>query len=188
RGPGTINSYKKIGTGDPGGASYGTYQIATNTGTMNNFMKWMDDNQPHMASRFDGLTPGTGKFDEEWKTLAKQQHAFIKQTHYDKTLSRLPAAYRHQLNLDERSPVIKDVIWSTSVQHGADGGALIIQRALAGQNNKNLSDEELINRIYNERGANNGQKYFRRSSENVRNGVLNRFKNEKHDALQRLRG
>ncbi len=38
-----------------------------------------------------------------------------------------------------------------------------------------------------ERGANKGQKYFRRSSKQVRDGVLNRFNNEKNDALQRLR-
>ena len=50
--------------------------------------------------------------------------------------------------MDERSSVIKDVIWSTSVQHGAKGGALVIQRALAGQDIENLSDTELINRIY----------------------------------------
>jgi hypothetical protein len=76
------------------------------------------------------------------------QHDFIKKTHYDKTLRILTPTYTDQLNLDGRSPVIKDVIWSTSVQHGAGGGAKIIRRVLEGQNNENLSDEELINRIY----------------------------------------
>jgi len=72
----------------------------------------------------------------------------MKNTHYDKTLSLLPSTYTDKLNLDGRSPVIKDVIWSTSVQHGAGGGAKIIRRVLQGKNNDNLSDEELINRIY----------------------------------------
>ncbi len=70
RGPGTINAYKKLGKGDPGGASYGTYQIATGTGTMKNFMRWMVANHQDMASRFDGLAPGTESFDKAWKELA----------------------------------------------------------------------------------------------------------------------
>jgi hypothetical protein len=73
RGPGTVNKYTKLGKGDPGGPSYGTYQIATGTGTMKNFMKWMGGHHQDMSSRFKGLAPGTESFDRAWKKLAKEK-------------------------------------------------------------------------------------------------------------------
>lgn len=106
-------------------------------------------------------------------------------------------------NLNARSPVIRDVIWSTSVQHGAEDGALVIERALAGQNLTKISDKEIITRIYrfvcyegypirskyycsSERSADNGRKYFSNKSESIRQSVLKRFKQEEKDAIDRL--
>ncbi|CAF5198189.1 unnamed protein product, partial [Rotaria magnacalcarata] len=136
RGSGTINNYKKGASGDPGGASYGTYQIATKTGTMKGFLKFLNEKDTKMAEKLNSLTPGTDEFDEEWKNLANKeefgtfQHDFIKSTHYDKTLSKLSTNYKLDMNLDQRSSVIKDVIWSTSVQHGPSGAAKVINNAL----------------------------------------------------------
>ena len=55
RGPGTVST----GSGDPGGVSYGSYQMATKTGTVARFVgqkgfQWADD--------FKGLAPGTAPF------------------------------------------------------------------------------------------------------------------------------
>ncbi|CAF1630117.1 unnamed protein product [Rotaria magnacalcarata] len=192
RGSGTINNYKKGASGDPGGASYGTYQIATKTGTMKGFLKFLNEKDTKMAEKLNSLTPGTDEFDEEWKNLANKeefgtfQHDFIKSTHYDKTLSKLSTNYKLDMNLDQRSSVIKDVIWSTSVQHGPSGAAKVINNALEGQDIASLTDKEIIKRVYAERGAENGMKYFSKSSEAIRKGVVNRFENEERDAVKQL--
>ncbi|CAF3399598.1 unnamed protein product, partial [Rotaria sp. Silwood2] len=59
RGPGTINPYKSTAKGDSGGASYGTYQISTSRGTMNNFLEFLGNHDSDMAAKFDGEKPGT---------------------------------------------------------------------------------------------------------------------------------
>src|ERR1041385_7235485 len=84
RGPGVVSS----GAGDYGGVSYGSYQMATNTGTVKSFVTqagfpWLQD--------FANLTAGTPQFTAVWKRIASQQpdefqkaqHAYIKKTHYD---------------------------------------------------------------------------------------------------------
>src|SRR5690625_4845294 len=82
RGAGTIAN----NPGDIGGASYGTYQIATNTGTMNSFLSWAGKNAPMVANALKGKKPGTNEFNQAWTQLAQQnpqgfeniQHQFIK--------------------------------------------------------------------------------------------------------------
>ena len=73
RGAATINAYKKSASGDHGGASYGTYQIATNTGMMNNFLTWLNKNHPNTAAELVKLTPATNQFDAEWKKVAREK-------------------------------------------------------------------------------------------------------------------
>src|SRR5919106_2328735 len=90
RGPGTVST----GAGDPGGVSYGSYQMATKMGTVTRFVgqagfKWSKD--------FQGLTPGTAQFTAVWKRIAAEQtrdfqnaqHSYIKQTHYDLLAAKL---------------------------------------------------------------------------------------------------
>ena len=48
------------GTGDPGGVSYGSYQLASKTGTLEAFLKASGYNKD-----FAGLTPGTSLFNEK---------------------------------------------------------------------------------------------------------------------------
>ena len=61
----------------------------------------------------------------------------------------------------------------------------VFQRALArtGKTADTVTDAELIAAIYDERGANNGMKYFPSSTSGVRNSVVNRFQSEKKQAL-----
>ncbi len=64
RGPGTVST----GVGDPGGVSYGLYQLATRTGTAAAFVaaegkRW--------AADFAGRTPGSAAFTAAWKAVAR---------------------------------------------------------------------------------------------------------------------
>lgn len=50
---------------DKGGWSYGKYQIATNTGTMNQYLK-----TSKYKEEFEGLKPGTKAFNHKWLEIA----------------------------------------------------------------------------------------------------------------------
>jgi LysM repeat protein len=189
RGPGTVST----GVGDPGGVSYGSYQMATKTGTAGRFVS-----QPDFPWRleFQGLQPGMQAFTAKWKAIATTepiafqaaQHEFIKKTHFDLLVGKV----RNDDGLDvtTRSRTLQDVVWSTAVQHG--GNTSIVHLALAtvevDQTHPDF-DRKLISAVYAERGRkkpDGNLAYFSKSSPGVQSGVAKRFKNEEIDALAML--
>src|SRR5215213_4836698 len=131
RGPGTVST----GAGDPGGVSYGSYQMATKMGVPARFVT-----QPGFPWRqdFANLTPGTAQFTAVWKRLAteqtdafqKAQHEYIKKTHYDLLVAKIVS--ENKLDVNSRCRALQDVVWSTAVQHG--GATSIVGRACANLN------------------------------------------------------
>lgn len=189
RGPGVVST----GSGDPGGVSYGSYQMATKMGTVARFVaqvgfRWAKD--------FQGLAPGTAPFTACWKRIAANetnafqsaQHAFIKKSHYDLLAAKILAD--DGLDVNTRSGALQDVVWSTAVQHG--GATSIIHKAIANVNAKPSDpnyDKRLISAIYAERGRkkpDGNLAYFSKSSPSVQAGVSKRFRNEEQDALTML--
>lgn len=189
RGPGIVST----GSGDPGGVSYGSYQMATKMGVPAKFVT-----QPGFpwAKDFQGLAPGTAQFTAVWKRIAadqtdefqKAQHGYIKKTHYDLLAAKILSD--DDLDVNTRSHAVQDVVWSTAVQHG--GATPIVHRACASVTLAKTDpkyDEQLIRAVYAERGrrkADGNLAYFSKSSPNVQTGVANRFKNELQDALAML--
>ena len=189
RGPGVVST----GAGDPGGVSYGSYQMATKMGVVQRFVAqtgfpWAKD--------FQNLTAGTAQFTAVWKRIAaeqtddfqKAQHAFIKMTHYDPLAAKVLAD--DKLDVNTRSGALRDVIWSTAVQHGP--ATSIVHRAcgtLSCPTSDPSYDKQLICAIYAERGRkkpDGNLAYFSKSSPNVQAGVARRFQNEQQDALALL--
>ena len=80
-------------------------------------------------------------------------------------------------NINEQSDAMKDVLWSTSVQHGSDGAVKIFSKAIK-ELGVSASPEKLISRIYQERGTK-----FASSTKAVQKSVLNRFSEESKMAL-----
>lgn len=118
-GPGTIST----GVGDHGGVSYGTYQLSTAMGTLDEYLK-----QSAYGSKFKDLAPNTSAFNSEWRALAstdpgfaRDQQNFIKNTHYVPQLAALRA---DGLDLSSRGPAVQEAIWSTSVQYRSLTGAI----------------------------------------------------------------
>lgn len=189
RGPGTVST----GVGDPGGVSYGSYQMATKMGTVARFV-----GQPGFpwAKDFQGLVPGTAQFTAAWKRIAAAQtddfqhaqHAYIKATHYDVLCAKVLS--ENKVDINTRSRAVQDVIWSTAVQHG--GATPIIGRALASLNcalTDPTYDKQLICAVYAERGRkkpDGNLAYFSKSSPGVQAGVARRFRDEQTDALAML--
>src|SRR6516165_2314194 len=75
RGPATVST----GVGDPGGVSYGTYQLASKIGRADEFVR------QYYPEEFKGLKGGSPEFTKKWKELAdkdptglrKNEHEFI---------------------------------------------------------------------------------------------------------------
>jgi murein DD-endopeptidase MepM/ murein hydrolase activator NlpD len=189
RGPGVVST----GSGDPGGVSYGSYQMATKMGTVARFVA--QSGFP-WATDFQGLTPGTAPFTACWKRIAANetdafqsaQHAFIKKSHYDLLAAKILAD--DGLDVNTRSRALQDVVWSTAVQHG--GATTIVHKAFASVQCKPEDgefDKQLICAIYAERGRrkpDGNLAYFSKSSPSVQSGVSKRFQNEQQDALAML--
>lgn len=150
RGPGTASS----GRGDPGGASYGVYQLSSAKGTLTAFLR---NEGAVYAQRLAGKPVGSDAFNREWRAIAAEnprafraaQHAFIERTHYDVAVNGV----REQtgLNLDTRHRAIREAVWSVSVQHA--GAQTILRRAIArtdAQMSRNDAgyDRALANNIY----------------------------------------
>jgi len=189
RGPGVVST----GVGDPGGVSYGSYQMASKMGVVQRFVaqagfQWAQD--------FQGLTAGTAPFTAVWKRIAaaqtdafqKAQHGFIKKSHYDPLAAKILA--ENKVDVNTRSFAVQNVVWSTAVQHG--GATPIVGRAIATLTcdcSDPTYDKQLICAIYAERGRkkpDGNLAYFGKSSPSVQAGVAKRFQNEQTDALAML--
>ncbi|KAF1003292.1 MAG: hypothetical protein GAK28_04797 [Luteibacter sp.] len=180
-GAGTVSS----GKGDLGGASYGTYQLSSSQGTLQNFLK-----SSKYGDQFAGLKPGSPEFNAKWKEVAAAdpsfagaQHDFIKSTHYDPALAGLKDG---GIDLSGRGAAVQDALWSTSVQFGAGnskkGAVSMFQKALAGKDLSSLSDEDIVSAVQDYKIANN-DKLFASSSQAVRAGTAGRAKSEKERLL-----
>lgn len=169
-GPATISS----GVGDPGGISYGSYQLSTTKGTLAEYLKY-SDNYNHA---FDGLKPKTKEFDQKWKELAnndpqfhQSQHEFIASKHHQPQLQALKQA---GFDFFERGKAVQDMVWSLAVQH-RDYTVDKIKRAQdeSGLNFKTATDAEIIEAVYDSKLRHYKQD-FRSSSPKVQEGVRKR--------------
>lgn len=185
-----------IGHDRTGGWSYGSHQIAADTGSMSNYMDYLKENNPDQyeklmaAGGVDAAKRGDPAFKDAWKNLAAEdpqgfkesQEKFFQQSYYqpaaDKVLNKTG------LDVGTRSRAVNEVLYSTSIQHGTGGATNIFNRALAGKDINSMSDEEIINAIYDERSR---PGYFASSSPAVQASVAKRFVNERQDALAMLR-
>lgn len=171
-----------IGFDSTGGTSYGKYQIATRTGTMNKFLEFLKTSNPEAYERLMAAGPADsgkdGKFAQEWKALAKEgklgdsEHDFIKKTHFDVGMKGVKD--QNLSKMIEQSKALQEVMWSTSVQHGGGGASGIFNKVFK----EGMSEQDLIKAIYAERGTRFGS-----STAQVQASVQRRFQEEQMAAL-----
>lgn len=181
--PGTISS----GVGDYGGVSYGAWQLSSKLGSLDEFIIWLKNENSNFynllnnAKIQDGGTFGTN-FNSTWKSIAtnnygafyEAQHKFTKIRYYDDLVARLnKSGINYGARLENFS--VRNVLWSTAVQHGAYGAYNIINKYSSITN-----PYDFLGSIYDERSR--VEVYFRSSSIEVQQGVKNRFIKEKADA------
>jgi hypothetical protein len=183
-----------IGYDRAGGTSYGKYQIASKTGSMDGFMTFLQSDAPDLAKRLAAAGPANtgskeGKMPQVWREIAAEQPSrfaalqqeFIHKSHFQPAMDRL--GERTGLDEKELTPALAEMIFSTAVQHGAGGASRIIARALdavgldklrsANNAEAKQAEQEVIRQVYNNRS---GQ--FASSSGRVREAVQARLRNE----------
>jgi hypothetical protein len=194
RGPGTVSN----GKADPGGVSYGLYQLASKTGTLDAFLR--HEGKPWFVELVAGGKPGSAGFSAAWKAVAKRQpesfgraqHAFIERTHYAPAVDAVKA--KTGLDLAARHPAVRDAVWSTAVQHG--GAVRILADAVAVADAKPTRshmgyDEALLRAIYKRRSdyvRGVAGKYTGTTRASLLNIVDARYPSELQGALAMLKG
>ncbi|WP_148232306.1 hypothetical protein [Janibacter sp. HTCC2649] len=186
--PGTVSQ----GRGDRGGVSYGTYQLSSTMGSAGEFRTWLRREHPDLGARLGNAAPGSAAFSQAWRNIAATdgaqwgqiQHDYIQYSHYDPQVAAVERALPG-INLEGRDPVVRDVLWSTAVQH-RNATDNIFTRAVAGRDVTTMSDADLVRAVYGERGRDNGAAYFSRSSVAWQLGNARRFREEQAEALSRL--
>ncbi|MBI9111511.1 hypothetical protein [Maridesulfovibrio ferrireducens] len=184
-----------IGYDRVGGTSYGKYQIASNTGTMDKFIEFLKDKAPHVAERLEQSGPANtgsknGHMPDEWRKIAaedsagfeKLQHDFIRNSHYDPAAKKIFA--QTGIDINNLPGPLREVLWSTSVQHGATGASNLISRALdklSSQATEKGFPANLVKEIYGER-----KEQFASSTGAVQESVAKRLTKEQNMVLTML--
>ena len=194
KGPGTINDYNGAAGGDFGGASYGTYQLAsylpalTKTGkprqSPKNSPVIQFINNSKFKDKFAGLEPATAAFDAKWKEIAgsnskdfkEDQHDYIKRKYYDVAMANLQ---RVGLDMSRFGPGVQDLVWSGAVQLGP-ANVRPFTEALRGKSE--LKDRDIIEMVSNWK-INNVDILFKSSSADIKAGVKSRYSSEKQALL-----
>lgn len=180
-----------LSKGDSGGASYGKYQLSYTKGSLKEYMSTLQQTNPQAYAQLAPLwgSAGQGKngaFGQKWQQLANQgalqgaEEQYARKNYMQGGMRRLKdKALVQRINAN---PALQEVFLSTTVQHGAGGGSNIWNRAV----NSGMTDEQIIQAVYAERGrrnANGSLVHFSKNSANIQRGVANRFNNEVKDAL-----
>ena len=192
-----------IGWDSTGGWSYGKYQLAANTGAMNEFHAWLARAHPNLESQLSaaggpaGARAGTEAYKAAWTQVMGTDAGGAAQSEYAGLGYFVPVQRNLQqslgLDITQRAITVQQAAFSTSVQHGPYGARSVWRRAIEGLGypsnqitTTQPTDAAIIRAVYAERRAENGMRYFPSSKSQIRASVVNRFHNEEADALRSL--
>ena len=198
KGPGTINAYNGGAGGDLGGASYGTYQLASflpvvmSTGkarpSAKNSPVIQFLNNSKFKDKFAGLEPATAAFDAKWAEIAttnaadfkKEQHDYIQKKYYNVAIGNLQ---RQGLDMIKYGPAVQDLIWSGAVQFGPANTRAFTE---ALRDKSTLTDKDIVT-LVSEWKINNVTTLFKSSSASIQAGVKSRYQSEKQALLNLIK-
>lgn len=175
------------GDGDSGGVSYGTYQLATNTGSVAYFVAWLTMRRDYgrdYGIRLSYHHPGSPEFSDEWLSIARKdpegfaamEDEYVKPQYYDAAAT---VAQERGLDTDTMPDALKCVLFSNAIQHGPQNAGELLADC--------YSDDpaEWIARIYDTKIADPD---WTSGSPELRPGLYARWEAEKQDAIDLLAG
>ncbi len=185
-----------IGYDRHGGTSYGKFQLSSRAGSMDQFIKFLSKEQPDWGKRLANAGPAntgsrSGSMPNTWKEIAAENPArfeelqtrFVHNSHFQPAVAEV--AKRTGLDFDSMSPAMREVLWSTAVQHGVNGAARLFSRAVNQLNNEGVEtnaeqnyEKALITKVY---ALRSGQ--FGSSEQRVQTAVKSRLVEERDLAL-----
>lgn len=181
-GPATIST----GDGDSGGISYGTYQLATKTGSVHQFVKWLchsNDRGSAFGAMLSRSEPGSPEFSNQWLWLAENDPAFgeLQEQFVIPRYYETAAKTAHQMGIDiENLPfALHAVLFSNAVQHGPVTAGELLADSF------DPDPEEWIRKIYDTKISDPD---WSSGAPTLRPGLFARWENEKLDAIRILRG
>ena len=170
-----------IGYDKTGGTSYGKWQLSSKQGSLAGFLNWLDaqgGDAAATAARLRAAGPADtgsrqGAMPEAWKKEAQAnaeferwQREYVRGTFYEPAAQSLPGG---AAALASASPAVREMIWSTAVQHGAGGAKDIFQKSWR----DGMTDADFIRATYAERATRFGS-----SDPEVRASVQRRLAEE----------
>lgn len=167
--------------GDPGGISYGSYQLESKEGTLQEYLHLNDEYTVILRA----FTINSPSFKEKWKALGESDPLGFKQSQFNYVYNKYNGAktainYAESLGWDIACFALQSAIFSTANQSG--GWRHILNNA--NDNHSHNTTEEQINALYDAR-----KEYFDTlniSSEIKRNIINERTINERKDCLALL--
>jgi len=180
------------GTGDYGGVSYGTYQLASfakdggtaKKGLLTNF--W----DKYYANKYPGLTvANTPAFQDAWMKevnanrdqFITNEHTFIADNFYTPSVNKLKTL---GFDVDNYDRGVQEAVWSSAVQYGP--GKLLTKMFTDSGVNTSMTPSEFIDKLYGYK-INNVGSNFKSSSQSVRDGITKRYNSER-DIVKGLAG
>ncbi len=170
-----------IGEDPNGGRSYGSYQLSTKQGRVQEFL----EANPQYGKEFAGLQPGTREFDKKWEEVSSKnkgafeaaEDKFMNDTHLGPQTKLLGKA---GIDLSSRGQGVQNMLSSTSTQYGPHTS--VVKRALEGKDLSKMSDADIITAVQDSK-AENVDSDFRSSPQNIRDSVANRIPREKKELI-----
>lgn len=177
RGPGYISNGSKWG--DPGGDSYGSYQLETKLGTMQEYLKGGDK----FVNTLKGLKVNSPGFKALWKQLAEDDPEGFQQSQFDFLCNKHNGYndaidYARELGWMIDNFALQSAIFSTSNQSGKWKIGIFDKSGIRPQDDINTQ----INKLYDARAN-----YFKHIvlSDMIRNNIIReRTVNERKDCLK----
>jgi hypothetical protein len=180
-----------MGGKDPGGVSYGNYQLETNKGTMQEYLKSKEGGA--YAQALNQYPVNSQQFKQEWKKLATQDPDGFNKSQFDYLANKKngyneAVGVAEKMGIDVSNPAMQQALYSTVNQSG--GWKHILRRA----NIKPGDDiRTQINKLYDGRAS-----YFKQIKDpkldvRLKNGstirkniIKNRTIDERNDVLKLL--
>lgn len=177
RGPGYISNGSKWG--DPGGDSYGSYQLESKLGTLQAYLKTNDK----YTRALNGLKINSKEFKDQWRLLASQDPQGFEQSQFNYLASKANGYndgynYAKKLGWLVDSLAMQSAIYSTVNQSGGWRYGIFDKAKITATDDLKTQ----INKLYDARAS-----YFKslKLSKAIKDSIIkNRTINERADCLK----